>query len=67
MKKKLLLLCCFLFISIINPLFAEIDDEGPDAPPDPVPIDFYIPMLVVAGAVIGYRKLNSKNKFINFK
>lgn len=42
------------------------DDDGPDAPPA-APINDYIPFLIVAGMVIGYRKLNSKTKFMNFK
>jgi hypothetical protein len=40
--------------------------EGPDPPPS-APIDSYISLLIIAGAAVGYMKLNNKEKSINFK
>jgi hypothetical protein len=45
-------------------------EEGPDAPPEgppASPINDYIPLLIIAGAAFGFRKLNNKTKSINLE
>ncbi len=74
MKKKLLLFIAVFTFGINASVVAQFgpdppppdEGEGPDPPPS-APIDSYIPLLVIAGAAVGYMKLNNKEKSINFK
>ncbi|WP_396193525.1 hypothetical protein [Flavobacterium sp.] len=74
MKKKLLLFIAVFTFGINAPVVAQFDPdppppdggEGPDPPPS-APIDSYISLLIIAGAAVGYMKLNNKEKSINFK
>ena len=44
------------------------EKDGPDPPPPaPASIDNCIPLLIIAGIVFGFRKINHKTKIINFK
>lgn len=54
-----MLLSLFLFVFTPS-VFAQDEEDGPEAPPPSTPIDKTTPLLVVAGVVVAYRILQKK-------
>lgn len=51
---------CFIVFALPLMVFAQDEDEGPDPPPDDVPIDGYQVYLIILGILLAFYLMNQK-------